>query len=192
MDTTLIIIIAVAVVVVIALIVFLFAGGGDKNPDAANNTTKTGRKSGVTTAIEEDEDTSKRFSEALSNESISNAMDKEADEILTKYTSGTGEGINEVEKLLEGDPNNVDLLDWLAFMYYSNANIDKAIETYKRALSIKSDNENQHYYLANSYYKKGMMSEAKKEWSEVIRLNPNSKIAKNAQERIDYLVSQGK
>ena len=192
MDTTLIIIIAVAVVVVIALIVFLFAGGGDKNPDTANNTSKTGRKSGVTTAIEEDEDTSKRFSEALSNESISNAMDKEADEILTKYTSGTGEGINEVEKLLEGDPNNVDLLDWLAFMYYSNANIDKAIETYKRALSIKSDNENQHYYLANSYYKKGMMSEAKKEWSEVIRLNPNSKIAKNAQERIDYLVSQGK
>lgn len=192
MDTTLIIIIAVAVIIVIALIAFLFAGGGDKNPDGANNTSKTGRKSGVTTAIEEDEDTSKRFSEALSNESISNAMDKEADEILTKYTSGTGEGINEVEKLLEGDPNNVDLLDWLAFMYYSNANIDKAIETYKRALSIKSDNENQHYYLANSYYKKGMMSEAKKEWSEVIRLNPNSKIAKNAQERIDYLVSQGK
>ena len=119
-------------------------------------------------------------------------MNEEAGEILTKYTSGSGEGIPEVEKLLEGDPNNVDLLDWLAFMYYSNDNIDKAIETYKRALSIKSDNENQHYYLANSYYKKGMMSDAKKEWSEVIRLNPSSKIAKNAQERIDYLTSQGK
>lgn len=37
-----------------------------------------------------------------------------------------------------------------------------------------------------------MMAEAKKEWSEVIRLKPNSKIAKNAQERIDYIVSQGK
>lgn len=192
MDTTLIIIIAVAVVIVIALIAFLFAGGGDKNLDTSTSTSKTGRNSGVSTAIQADEDTSKRFSEALSNASISNDMAKEADEILTKYTSGTGEGINEVEKLLEGDPNNVDLLDWLAFMYYSNNNVDKAIETYKRALSIKSDNENQHYYLANSYFKKNMMAEAKKEWSEVIRLNPSSKISKNAQERIDYLNSQGK
>lgn len=189
MDTTVIIIIVVAVIAVIALIAFLFAGNGEKTPDAAQGQS-TG-KSGIKNAVS-DEDTTKRFSEALSNDSLSNAMDKEADEILTKYTSGTGEGISEVEKLLEGDPNNVDLLDWLAFMYYSNNNIDKAIETYKRALSIKSDNENQHYYLANSYFKKNMMSEAKKEWSEVIRLNPSSKIAKNAQERIDYLNSQGK
>ena len=136
--------------------------------------------------------TAKRFQQVLSDDAVSQEMEKRAEEILTKYTSGSGDGIPEVEKLLEGDPNNVDLLDWLAFMYYSNENIDKAIETYKRALSIKSDNENQHYYLANSYFKKGMMSEARKEWSEVIRLNPSSKIAKNAQERIDFLNSQGK
>ncbi|HPT47877.1 MAG TPA: tetratricopeptide repeat protein, partial [Candidatus Rifleibacterium sp.] len=128
----------------------------------------------------------------LSGDDLQSNMKAEEAELLTKYTAGTGEGINEVEKLLEGDPNNVDLLDWLAFMYYSNNNIDKAIETYKRALAIKPDNENQHYYLANSYFKKQMTAEAKKAWSEVIRIKPNSKIAKNAQERIDFLLSQGK
>ena len=185
MDTTMIIIIAVIVVIVIAVVLLFAFSGGDKGKNDGNteNTDNPEQKENVT---------AKRFQQVLSDESISNKMNEEAGEILTKYTSGSGEGIPEVEKLLEGDPNNVDLLDWLAFMYYSNDNIDKAIETYKRALSIKSDNENQHYYLANSYYKKGMMSDAKKEWSEVIRLNPSSKIAKNAQERIDYLTSQGK
>jgi tetratricopeptide (TPR) repeat protein len=185
MDTTVIIIIAVIVVIIIAVVALIALSSNEKGKKDGNtdNSANLDQKENVT---------AKRFQQVLSDESISNKMNEEAGEILTKYTSGSGEGIPEVEKLLEGDPNNVDLLDWLAFMYYSNDNIDKAIETYKRALSIKSDNENQHYYLANSYYKKGMMSDAKKEWSEVIRLNPSSKIAKNAQERIDYLTSQGK
>lgn len=188
MDATLIVIIVIAVIIVVAMIA-LFSGGGEKTPPVI----KEPRKSGIHTAQKENI-TAERFKQVLSDRDISMEMEREksTDEILTKYTSGTGEGISEVEKLLEGDPNNVDLLDWLAFMYYSNNNIDRAIDTYKRALSIKSDNENQHYYLANSYFKKNMMSEAKKEWSEVIRLNPTSKIAKNAQERIDYLTSQGK
>ena len=185
MDTTVIIIIAVIVVIIIAVVALIALSSNEKGKKDGNtdNSANLDQKENVT---------AKRFQQVLSDESISNKMNEEAGEILTKYTSGSGEGIPEVEKLLEGDPNNVDLLDWLAFMYYSIDNIDKAIETYKRALSIKSDNENQHYYLANSYYKKGMMSDAKKEWSEVIRLNPSSKIAKNAQERIDYLTSQGK
>lgn len=186
MDTTLYIIIAVIVLIIIAVVVLLLVGNGQKKNvtnEHSNQDISDGQRESATT---------KRFQQVLSDDALSGEMEKRAEEILTKYTSGSGDGIPEVEKLLEGDPNNVDLLDWLAFMYYSNDNIDKAIETYKKALSIKYDNENQHYYLANSYYKKGMMSEARKEWSEVIRLNPSSKIAKNAQERIDFINSQGK
>lgn len=184
MDLTLILI-GVGIVVIIVIVILLM-GGKDK---------PQGEKKPSVAAEEEEEKkdiTHKRFKQVLSGSDLQSDMKAEEEELLTKYTAGTGEGINEVEKLLEGDPNNVDLLDWLAFMYYSNNNIDKAIETYKRALAIKPDNENQHYYLANSYFKKSMMAEAKKEWNEVIRLKPNSKIAKNAQERIDYLGSQGK
>jgi tetratricopeptide (TPR) repeat protein len=182
MDGTLILI-GIGIIVVIVIVIVLLSGK-DKGKEEVRPKVQ---------AEEEKKDiTHKRFKQVLSGSDLQNDMKAEEEELLTKYTAGTGEGINEVEKLLEGDPNNVDLLDWLAFMYYSNNNIDKAIETYKRALAIKPDNENQHYYLANSYFKKSMMAEAKKEWNEVIRLKPNSKIAKNAQERIDYLGTQGK
>ncbi len=182
MDGTLILI-GIGIIVIIVVIVLL-AGGKDK--------AKVDDKPKIAAEEEKKDITHKRFKQVLSGSDLQSDMKAEEEELLTKYTAGTGEGINEVEKLLEGDPNNVDLLDWLAFMYYSNNNIDKAIETYKRALAIKPDNENQHYYLANSYFKKSMLAEAKKEWNEVIRLKPNSKIAKNAQERIDYLGTQGK
>lgn len=182
MDGTLILIGIIVIVIVIVVIVLL--SGKDKGKDEV--------KPKAQMEEEKKDITHKRFKQVLSGSDLQSDMKAEEEELLTKYTAGTGEGINEVEKLLEGDPNNVDLLDWLAFMYYSNNNIDKAIETYRRALAIKPDNENQHYYLANSYFKKSMNAEAKKEWNEVIRLKPNSKIAKNAQERIDYLSTQGK
>ena len=181
MDGTLLLI-GIAIVVLIAIIVFVLSGK-EKPVEPPKKSQPEEEKKDLT---------HKRFKQVLSGSDLQSDMKAEEEELLTKYTAGTGEGINEVEKLLEGDPNNVDLLDWLAFMYYSNNNIDKAIETYKRALAIKPDNENQHYYLANSYFKKTMNAEAKKEWNEVIRLKPNSKIAKNAQERIDYLATQGK
>lgn len=184
MDITLILII-VGVVVVIGIIVVVLTSKGGEGDKKISNEPKQAEEPQETV-------THKRFKQVLSGNDLQNSMKEEEKELLTQYTAGTGEGIQEVEKLLEGDPTNVDLLDWLAFMYYSNNDIDKAIETYKKALAIKDDNENQHYYLANSYFKKGMHAEAKKEWNEVIRIKPNSKIAKNAQERIDYLASQGK
>ncbi len=105
--------------------------------------------------------------------------------VLTQYQEGTGEGISEIENKLKDDPNNPDLLDWLAFMYYSNNQLDKAIEIYQRALNLNYENEHQHYYLGNSFYKKGIIDRAIEEWEVVISLKPNSKIAQNAQERIN-------
>ncbi len=105
--------------------------------------------------------------------------------VLTQYQEGTGEGISEIENKLKDDPNNPDLLDWLAFMYYSNNQLDKAVEIYQRALNLNYENEHQHYYLGNSFFKKGIADRAIEEWEVVISLKPNSKIAQNAQERIN-------
>jgi len=180
------ILVIVGVVVLIGIILVLTMGKEKSGGPAENAGTESGGEE------KKENVTSKRFKQVLSGSDLQSQMKKEEEELLTKYTAGTGEGISEVEKLLVSDPNNVDLLDWLAFMYYSNNEIDKAIDTYKRALSIKPNNENQHYYLANSFFKKGQVADAEKEWNEVIRLKPNSKIAKNAQERIDFLKGGGK
>lgn len=105
--------------------------------------------------------------------------------LVTQYQEGTGEGIEEIEQKLQEDPNNPDLLDWLAFMYYSNNQMDRAIEIYQRALNLNYENETQHYYLGNSFYKMGNIDRAIEEWEVVVSLKPDSKIAANAQERIN-------
>jgi tetratricopeptide (TPR) repeat protein len=105
--------------------------------------------------------------------------------LVTQYQEGTGEGIEEIEAKLSEDPNNPDLLDWLAFMYYSNNQMDRAIEIYQRALNLNYENETQHYYLGNSFYKMGNLDRATEEWEVVVSLKPDSKIASNAQERIN-------
>jgi tetratricopeptide (TPR) repeat protein len=69
--------------------------------------------------------------------------------LVTQYQEGTGEGIEEIEAKLAEDPNNPDLLDWLAFMYYSNNQMDKAIEIYQRALNLNYENVTQLFFLGN-------------------------------------------
>jgi tetratricopeptide (TPR) repeat protein len=192
MDTILTIIIIVGIVIVLAVLFFVFSNKEEDSEESNEKGNNSSRGSGDQADLASSSMGQTRIRQLLSGADLQDNMKEEESELLTKYTAGSGEGIQEVEKLLEGDPNNVDLLDWLAFMYYSNNEIDKAIDTYKRALNIRPDNENQHYYLGNSYYKKNMMAEAKKSWSEVIRLKPTSKIAKNAQERIEFLKTQGK
>ncbi|MBI3038347.1 tetratricopeptide repeat protein [bacterium] len=180
------VLIVVGVVLLLAIIIILVAVK-DKPGQTTAQPNAESQAQGADSGENKESAALKRFKQVISGNDLQKQMKQEEEELLTKYTAGTGEGISEVEKLLVSDPNNVDLLDWLAFMYYSNNDINKAIETYKKALAIKPNNENQHYYLANSYFKKGMQQEAQKEWNEVIRLKPNSKIAKNAQERIDFI-----
>ncbi|MBI4869171.1 MAG: tetratricopeptide repeat protein [Candidatus Wallbacteria bacterium] len=105
--------------------------------------------------------------------------------MVTQYQAGTGEGIPELEEQLKQDPENPDLLDWLAFMYYSNGKLDQAVDTYQRAIALNYDNEHQHYYLANSFYKLGNVERACEEWDVVIALKPDGKLAKNAEDRIE-------
>ena len=113
--------------------------------------------------------------------------DQEAQALLTQYTSGDGGGVEEMERMLERDPNNLQLLDWLAFMYYSNNDAMKAIATYQRIIEIEPNNASQHYYLGNCFFKNNEMERALEEWNLVVQLKPSSKYARKAQERMTKL-----
>lgn len=105
--------------------------------------------------------------------------------VLTQYKTGGGEGITEVETMLEKDPNNLELLDWLSFMYYSNNMLEKAHISYEKALSMDPDNVNQLYYLGSTCFKMGRRDDAIVKWKRIVELKPNSKIAHKAQDKID-------
>jgi len=105
--------------------------------------------------------------------------------VLTQYKAGNGQGISEVAAMLEQDPNNLELLDWLAFMYYSNNMLDDALATYNKALTLDPGNVNQLYYLGSTYFKMGDKDKAVECWCKVIELKPDSKIASKAKTKIE-------
>ena len=113
------------------------------------------------------------------------SLQRKIDGQITEYTQGSGEGIDEVRMMLKNDPDNLDLQDWLAFMLYTNNELDEAIDIYKRLLAANHRPENQHFYLGNSYYKKGLTKLAIEEWKRVVELDPESKLGKKAKVRLE-------
>ena len=83
-----------------------------------------------------------------------------------------------MERMLEQDPDNLQLLDWLAFMYYSNDEVDKAIASYQRIIRLEPGNASQHYYLGNCYCKKGLLEEARREWKRFNALSREANMLK--------------
>lgn len=112
-------------------------------------------------------------------------LQRKIDGQITEYTEGSGEGIDEVRLMLQNDPENLDLQDWLAFMLYTNNQLDEAIELYKRLLTSNHRSENQHFYLGNAYFKKGLVKLAVEEWKRVVLLDPESKLGQKAKVRIE-------
>lgn len=121
----------------------------------------------------------------LSLSSSQPALSSGGESVLTDYARGDGQGIEEIEKMLEKDPENLQLLDWLAFLYYSNDQTEKAIDAYTRIISIDPSNPTQHYYLANSFYKANRIDEALSHWQTVLSLDPNGKMAEKAREKLE-------
>ncbi len=116
-------------------------------------------------------------------------LQKKIDGQITEYTEGSGEGIGEVRAMLEADPENLDLQDWLAFMLYTNNELDEAILIYKKLLARDHKSETQHYYLGNAYCKKGLVQLAIEEWKRVVLIDAESKLAKKAAVRIEQAQS---
>ena len=100
------------------------------------------------------------------------------DSEITNYANGADDSDLEVmEHLLRGDPTNLSLLEWIAFLHYTRSNHNRAIDLYRQLIALDSKNEGHYYYLANSYYKVDEVKQALEYWSKVIEISPNSKFA---------------
>lgn len=109
---------------------------------------------------------------------------------LTEYRVGDGEGMDEIRGLLEGDPENALLLEWLAFSLYTNGDIDEAIETYERLVQVDPDNPAHRFYLGNCYYKRKRMPMAVACWEKVVALAPDGALASKARKRAKRATEQ--
>ncbi|ELV05728.1 tetratricopeptide repeat protein, partial [Brachyspira hampsonii] len=64
------------------------------------------------------------------------------------------EAIDDLIKIIEIDPHNLDAYHNLARVYYDMENYDKAIDTYNKSIEIYPHDSDTYYYRAESYLNK--------------------------------------
>ncbi len=114
----------------------------------------------------------------------SNPVQKKLDARLTQYSEGSSEMIDQVRDMLETNPDNEGLLDWLAFMMYTNERLSEAVTLYERLIELNSKNSQAYYYLANCYFKMGRSEQAIMGWRQALILSPESKVGRKSKARI--------
>lgn len=99
----------------------------------------------------------------------------------------TASELDLLQKKLEQDPENYDLLDWAAFAFYSHDQVDAAAGMYRRLLTRFPENASYHYYLANALYKKGESAVAIDHWKRVLDLDGSGNFAERARRKLQNL-----
>jgi len=106
---------------------------------------------------------------------------------FTKYARSDGSGIAEVESLLGQDPDNVAVLDWAAFLNYSNGQFDRALVLYKNLIEKDPENLQAYYYVGNIFCRTGRYPEAARHWRILLERFPDHKLARRAKPRLQKI-----
>jgi len=112
------------------------------------------------------------------------SISAEQEAVMTNITAGTDEDLTKVEALVAASPDDVDLKDWLAFRYFSQGHLEKAIKVYRELIASGSEKPEHHFYLGNALYKLDEVKEALAHWELVIRQDKNPKLAQKAALRL--------
>ena len=110
-------------------------------------------------------------------------------ELLTQYSQAPLDE-DELLRMAEANPDNINILDCLAFKFYTSEQLDRALEFYKKIVTLDDQNESAHFYIGNIFYRKKQIMAAIFEWKKVIGLGTDPKLADKAQERIDAAMKQ--
>lgn len=95
------------------------------------------------------------------------------DEAITLKNSGQIDAAMEkLNKALEMDPKQPNILAHLADCYFQKGQLDLSVETYKKAIEINPLDANIHTNLGNVYVKKGMIPEAQAEFDQAVKTDP--------------------
>lgn len=104
--------------------------------------------------------------------------------LVTQASVPSAHDLQIMEKILEGSPNDVELINILAYHYYQGRRLDDALDLYDRGLKIKPNDMTMLFYQGNCFYLKGWVPQAKQVWEQVVKLDPRSKLGLKALERM--------
>lgn len=92
--------------------------------------------------------------------------------------------IDEVKIAVQDEPKNIDALNFLLKLYSENKNYSEAVEIGQKILALFPKDIKVHFNLAKAYKENNEFEKALEEFNAVINLNPNGKLAGEAQKLI--------
>lgn len=91
------------------------------------------------------------------------------------------------EKILKVDPKRIDLMLHLTFLYFNKGELDRAEDYTNRVMNINKNFPLAMYNMGVVSMMKGNSQKAKFYWNELIKKEPESKLAQNAKEMLKSL-----
>lgn len=116
-------------------------------------------------------------------------MSDDKNNVLTQYSSAPLD-IEELLQMYKANPENVNVMDCLAFKHYTSEQNEDALKVYKAIVAIQPENESAHYYMGNIYYRTKRLVAAMMEWKKVIALDTDKRLAEKCKERIEAAMQQ--
>lgn len=84
-------------------------------------------------------------------------------------------------------PDDLPLVDWLAYLLYANRRHAEAIPLFEKLVRSPSATALHHFHLGNSYHAVGQTERAVDRWELVARRFPDTDVARKALSRLRYL-----
>ena len=96
---------------------------------------------------------------------------------LINNTSIEQQTIQQFEKVIEINPNNIEVHNNLGLAYYNQGKYSQAVTEFEKVIRINPNNIEAHNGLGLVCYSQGKYQQAEVEFEKVIKLDPNNAIA---------------
>ena len=94
------------------------------------------------------------------------------------------EELDQLEALLAESPDDLQVMDWVAFAQYCTGNYPRAADLYRRCIDREPQTASYYYFLANAVYKLGDRDEAIRNWEMASNLDTVGLFRKKASEKL--------
>lgn len=107
--------------------------------------------------------------------------------LVTQHSLPDAADVATLEELLEGSPNDIDLVNIVAHRYYQAHRLDDALTLYAHGLKLQPEHVSMLFYQASCCYLKGWVPRAREGWEKVAKLDAGGKLGGKAKKRLQQI-----
>lgn len=100
------------------------------------------------------------------------------------------EELANLEQLLTESPDDLQIIDWVAFAHYCSGSLDRSVELYRQCIDREPQTASYYYFLGNALYKLEKVDDAVAAWTMAVDQDRAGSFRKKAQERLDKVLAK--